>query len=168
MKTRAPIPGRDVTRMCCGSHTIVIMTQRHPISSGCMMFITTNTRHRAPIFEHGPYAREVIETLFRTKELHPFLLFGFVVMHDHCHLLLQVRFPEKISTIMNVWKGMTSLNIGLGRIWQPRYDMQVPEAPNAVLRYIHNNPVSAAYCESPEEYAWSSANHRWNIDPLPM
>lgn len=130
------------------------------------MFVTTNMQNRMPIFENPAYAREAIETLYRVQAIHPFSLFGFVVMLDHCHFLLEVEAPERISTIMNVFKGVTSLNIGQGKIWQPRFRIDMAEHPFVVLRYIHDNPVKAGYCEKPEDYPWSSANKKWNVLPL--
>ncbi len=144
------------------------MTHRRLLQAGAIMFITTNTEHRAPTFEHPPYAREVIETLYRTKSLHPFSLFGFVVMPDHCHLLLKVKASKRISMIMNVWKGGTSHNIGVGRIWQARYHMIVPNNPHAMLKYVHDNPVRAGLCTAPEEYPWSSACGKWPVSVLPI
>lgn len=150
----------NATHHCC-------MTHRRLLQAGPVMFITTNTEHRAPTFERPPYSREAIDTLYRTKLLHPFSLFGFVVMYDHCHLLMEVKAPQRISRIMNVWKGGTSHNIGVGRIWQARYHMIVPSNPHAMLQYIHENPVKAGYCNSPEEYPWSSANGAWPVSRLP-
>ncbi len=142
------------------------MFQRHPIQSEALMFITTNTMNRRKVFANPAYAREVIETLYRVQELHPFFLFGFVIMPDHCHLLLNVPPPESISRIMNCFKSGVSHNIGLGTIWQTRFHMRIVQNSRKVLKYIHLNPVRARIAEIPENYPWSSACGRWDVTPL--
>jgi len=144
------------------------MTQRHSIQNDVIMFITTNMYDREPVFENDAYAREAIETLYRVQNMRPFILYGFVVMPDHCHLLLRVLSPETISKIMQVFKSAVPLNIGTQSIWQRRFNMQIPDDPKAVLHYIHMNPVKAGLVNTPEAYPWSSACGKWEITPLPL
>ena len=80
------------------------MTQCRPIINQEIMFVTTNIRDRRDIFSHPPNALEAIEILYRVQSLHPFFLYGFVVMPDHCHFLLRVPEQGSISTIMNRFK----------------------------------------------------------------
>ncbi|OGJ55964.1 hypothetical protein A3D88_01025 [Candidatus Peribacteria bacterium RIFCSPHIGHO2_02_FULL_52_16] len=141
------------------------MSQRHPDQQGTM-FITTNIRDRKPLFANPAFAREAIDTLYRVQELHPFFLYGFVIMPDHCHFLMQVVEPEKISKIMNVYKGIVSLNIGLGSIWQPRFHMTFPKESREVLKYIHLNPVKKGLSDNAEDYPWSSASGKWDVTTL--
>lgn len=139
------------------------MFQRHPIQNDAMMFVTTNTQNRRRIFAQPAHAREALDTLYRTQELHPFLLYGFVIMPDHCHFLLKPLSPVKISTIMRTYKYGTSTNIGLGPIWQSRFHLKIVEDVITVLHYIHANPVRANLVESPEQYPWSSACGKWEV-----
>lgn len=131
------------------------------------MLITTNTWKSVPLFEEPERARSAITALYNTQSLYPFSLFGFVVMHDHCHVLLHVDPPQTIAKIMNSWKGVTSYTLDLGRIWQARYHIRIIENPYGALAYIHRNPVVAGYCDAPESYPWSSASGMWNVDSLP-
>jgi len=144
------------------------MTQRHPIQNDAIMFITTNIYDGAPIFEDDAYAREAIDALYRVKNMRPFILYGFVIMPDHCHLLLRIPPPETISKIMQVFKVSVPLNIGISSIWQKRFHIKIPDNPHAILQYIHMNPVRAGIADRPEEYPWSSASGKWNINPLPI
>ena len=144
------------------------MTQLHPIQHDVTMFVTTNVQGREILFSNPTYAREAIENLYRVQEIHPYFLYGFVVMPDHFHALLKVLAPKNISTVMNRWKMGVSHSIGIGPIWQPRFFMRIPNDPCACLRYIHQNPVKAGLCETAEEYPWSSANGRWDVTPLDM
>lgn len=142
------------------------MSQRHPFQNEATMFVTTNTLNRMPLFSKNGFAKEAIDCLYRTQEQHPFFLFGFVIMPDHCHLLLQVRSPYTISKLMNAYKSGLTFDLGIPKLWQPRFDLRIPEKPYETLKYIHMNPVKAGFCEKPEEYPWSSACGKWEVTPL--
>lgn len=130
------------------------------------MFITTNVHYRIPVFEEPPCAREAIDTLYRVQQLHPFSLYGFCIMPDHCHFLIKVPAPESISRIMRMFKQGTSLNIGRGPFWQSRFHMKYPRNGHATLRYIHFNPVKAGLVKKPEQYPFSSACGKWDVSSL--
>ena len=142
------------------------MTQRHPIQSDVPMFITTVTRYRQNFFSFAPYAREAIEGLYRIQTFHPFFIFGFVIMPDHCHFLLNIPSPNTISGILNLYKASVSHGVGIGPLWQKRFYLQIPDNCSQVLRYIHANPIRKEFVRDPTEYPWSSANGRWDITPL--
>lgn len=131
------------------------------------MFVTTNIRYRDALFVEPAYAREAIEVLYRVQELHPFFLYGFVIMPDHCHFLMSVPGPGSISTIMNRFKMGVSHSIGKGSIWQPRFYITFPEEPSKALQYIYQNPVREELVELPEHYPWSSASGKWDVSDLP-
>lgn len=143
------------------------MSQRHRLQDGDYMFITTVTHRREPFFMHDGVARIAVEMLYHVKERRPFLLFGFVVMPDHCHFLLKVDWPQKISNVMNIYKSRVAFHAGIGPLWQPRFHMQVPKHLDPALNYIHQNPVRAGLAPSPAHYPWSSASGKWDVDPLP-
>ncbi|MEQ1849329.1 MAG: transposase [Candidatus Peribacteraceae bacterium] len=142
------------------------MTQRHPIQNDSVMFITTVTRDRIPYFLDDALAREAVECLYRVQSLRPFFLHGFVIMPDHCHFLIRVRKPEKISSIMKSYKAGVTYAIGNGKLWQPRFHILIPDKPWHALRYIHHNPIDAGLVEDPKEYRWSSASRKWDVTPL--
>ncbi len=142
------------------------MLRRRIEKNDCMMFVTTNTLHREPLFTNPAYAREAVEHLYRTQQLHPFFLFGFVIMPDHCHFLLNIPKPETISQVMTTYKSGLAHQIGLGKIWQPRYDLRLPNDSRKVLEYIHQNPVQAKIVDTAEEYPWSSACERFDVTSL--
>lgn len=132
------------------------------------MFITTNTMNRRRIFTDDAKAREAIECLYRVQELHPFFLYGFVIMPDHCHFLLQVPEGGSVSRIMNAYKSGLTFDIGIPKLWQSRFHIRIAEHPSGALEYIHFNPVKAGLVEEPHHYKWSSASGLWDVTPLPM
>ena len=142
------------------------MTQRHCVQNEAVMLITTNTIHRKPFFAKDVNARETIETLYRVQELHPFYLYGFVIMPDHCHFLMKVLEPETISKVMNVFKSGVTFNLGIPKIWQSRFHMRIPKNLEGALHYIHRNPVKAGLVPEPDAYPWSSASGKWDVVEL--
>jgi len=148
-------------------HYNPFMSQRHRIQNEKIMFITTNTFDQEDIFEDPAHAREAIEHLYRIRKKIPFFLYAFVIMTDHCHFLLKVRAPGKISNVMRAYKMGLTFQTGICYFWQPRFYQQFPEDPEAVLHYIHQNPVKAELCKRPKDYPWSSACGKWPVDALP-
>ena len=142
------------------------MTQRHPTQNDAIMFVTTNTYQRKKIFKDGTHAREAVECLYRVQQLHPFFLYGFVIMHDHCHFLMEVPVPGSISKIMNSYKSAVVQSIGLQKVWQSRFFLRIPNNNQETLRYIHLNPVRAGYVDEMQDYPWSSASGKWDVREL--
>lgn len=142
------------------------MFQRHPIQNDGTMLITTVTQDRSPVLADSAHAREAIESVYRLKQMHPFLLFGFVIMPDHCHFLVHVPSPVEISKIMCLYKYGLTFNLGIGKFWQSRFHMVIPKDSHIALNYIHLNPVRAGLVAEPEDYFWSSASGKWPIDDL--
>lgn len=139
------------------------MSQLHPILNEDVQLITTVTARREPIFADPAHAREAVECLYRVQALHPFFLYGFVIMPDHCHFLVRVPAPQKISTIMNVFKSGMTFNLGIPKMWQARYHIRSVNNATAALEYIHANPVKAGLSGSIEGYSWSSASGKWDV-----
>jgi putative transposase len=144
------------------------MTQRHPIQHDRISLITTVTKGRFPFFANAALAREAIERLYRTQQLHPFFLYGFVIMPDHCHFLMKVCEPMSISNVIRHYKSGLKFDVGIPKLWQQRFHMRLPDNPLDSLRYIHRNPVVSGFVDLPEEYPWSSASGKWDVSPLDM
>ncbi|MDO8469019.1 MAG: transposase [Candidatus Peribacter sp.] len=139
------------------------MSQRHPVLNEDVQLVTTVTARRMPIFSDPASAREAVECLYRVQARHPFFLYGFVIMPDHCHFLVRVPAPQKISTIMNVFKSGMTFNLGIPQLWQSRYHIRSVKNMPEALRYIHTNPIKAGLSDSVTEYLWSSASGKWDI-----
>lgn len=140
--------------------------RHHKILSDILMLVSTTTRNRVPFFRDPTFAREVVETLYRVQALHPFLLFAFVIMPDHCHFLMHIPSPNSISNVMMRFKSGVSHSIGKGPLWQPRYHVRIPDSASAAKKYIHANPVAARLVENETDYPWSSASGRWDISSI--
>ena len=130
-----------------------------------IFFLTTNLAPTTPAF-----SRQESDALLRVLDVVRrecgFLLFGFVVMPDHVHLLLCPR-ENSLPHLMHQWKFKTGYNIQRmrkrkGPLWQERYFdficRRTRDFSNK-LEYMHENPVKAGYVSRPEEWPWSSYVH---------
>ncbi len=143
------------------------MTQRHPIVSDRILMVTSNTAKRRQYFSNPARAREAVLQLYHTQSVIPFSLYGFVIMPDHIHILLNVPSPKTVSDVMRTYKMGLTFQLGIGPLWQRRFYITVATDPLVQLRYIHNNPVKAGLVGKPEQYPWSSVNKHWDILKLP-
>jgi putative transposase len=105
-----------------------------------------------------------------------FLLFGYVVMPDHLHLLIAPAAAD-LTGVMREFKScagqrVQSLRQDRSAIWQPRYfDFILRRVGDfwEKLEYIHENPVKAGFVRIAEDWPWSSAGHyRGGAGLIPM
>ena len=94
-----------------------------------------------------------------------FKIYGFVIMDNHAHWLVQVQVKHGLSVVMQ----KVLLSFGrryrqrydyVGYFWQGRYkSVGVPtdKAMCEMLRYVHENPVKAKMVNRCEDYNYSSA-----------
>ena len=94
-------------------------------------------------------------------------VFGYVVMPEHVHLLVNEPLSGTIAEFMQLLKTKVSIQArkdgrrseGEQPFWQARYfDHNVRNYAGFVtqLRYIHRNPVKRGLCKAPGEWPWSS------------
>ncbi len=121
--------------------------------------------NRQIIFEEDDDYVKFVSTLLRVKEKSEFMIYGYCLMGNHVHLLLQEG-KESISLAMQricssfvYWYNKKYDRYG--HLFQERYKSEVVENDSyliTVLRYIHQNPIKASITDSVEGYKWSSYN----------
>ncbi len=94
-----------------------------------------------------------------------FKVYGFVVMDNHAHWLIQVQELIGLSVVMQ--KTLLSFsqkyrqkNAYVGHFWQGRYKSYAvisDAGMKEVLKYIHENPLKAKIVEDLKGYVYSSA-----------
>nr|WP_277346221.1 transposase [Solimonas marina] len=99
-------------------------------------------------------------------------LHAWCVMPNHVHVLLEPLID--LASIVQGWKSFTArwisrnrAALGLdipegGPVWMREYwDRYIRDEKHygSVVDYIHQNPVRAGLCRSPEEWPWSSAGN---------
>jgi putative transposase len=159
--------------------------QRH------LHFITCSCYQRRPLLS-SPHHRDLfLETLEEVRLRYDFVVFGYVVMPEHVHLLLSEPKHSDLSVVMQVLKQRVALKIlrllrastgpaqsqlwksplSEGHVWQKRfYDFNVFTERKRVekLRYMHRNPVERGLVPESAQWQWSSYRHYANGEPGPV
>lgn len=133
-------------------------------ASGHNHFVTFSCYCRLPYLTDDTARQTFLDVLETVRQRHRFLLFGYVLMPEHVHLLLSEPKDYPLSATLNVVKTHTSRRLKADRkqFWQKRYyDFNVFTQSKFTekLRYIHRNPVTRGLVVSPELWAWSSFRH---------
>ena len=105
-----------------------------------------------------------LESLASFKLRFNFKLYGFVLMDNHVHIVLETNNLVKISKIMQAIALSYSMKYRnkydyTGYVWQGRFKSSVIIDERyilACLEYIHNNPIRAGVVNKIEDYPWSS------------
>ena len=93
------------------------------------------------------------------------LVYGYVVMPEHVHLLVNEPEREMLARALQSLKQSVARRLALRAaepFWQARYyDFNVWSERRFVekLRYIHLNPVTRGLVARPEDWRWSSFRH---------
>jgi len=164
--------------------------------SGHAHGLTFSCFHRQQFLTNNWICRCLAESITGSREKHKFLIWGYVFMPEHVHLLIKPTMPEySISRILQSIKqpvarraifhlgqsGSSDLKqmfVGEGghikRFWQAGggFDRNLTDR-NSILngiRYIHYNPVRRGLVQRGEKWYWSSAAD-WNgrqDGPIPV
>ena len=130
---------------------------------------------RTTVFHKSQDYEAFLSLLTEAKKRHRVKIFGFCVMPNHFHLVLEPAHQTALSQFMQ-WLLTSHVrryhkHYGTsGHIWQGRFKsfpVQRDEHLITVLRYVLQNPVRAGLSETIHEWPWSSARRRQLIDRLP-
>ncbi len=100
----------------------------------------------------------------RTRARHRARIYGYVIMPEHLHLLMNEPPAIVVAQFIKSFKQETSriLKGDRKQFWQIRYsdrNISGEDDRSGVIRYIHRNPVKRGLVAAPELYAWSSFDH---------
>ncbi|MEJ2744556.1 MAG: transposase [bacterium] len=137
---------------------------RHYHENGMIYSITSVTKGRACLFEDRLACCLLTKCIGYYKLILSFKLYGFVIMPDHIHCIIQPQSDMTVSKIMNYIKGNFARKYNWmkdrdGGLWQKRfYDrgLRGMIQLSRELDYVHNNPVRAGLVNVPGEYEFSS------------
>lgn len=154
------------------------------------LYITIVTKDRLPVFRTDQMKELLCRAIDEARKSAGFLLFAYVIMWDHMHLLTSR--PSTISNVLRVLKSITARRLidylkenehfsSLAKLQHQErdrnYKYSLWQTEKNVLpifsegmfmekvNYIHRNPVRAGLSERLEEYQWSSARI-WQRRPL--
>jgi putative transposase len=158
-------------------------TLRRFENPGQYRFLTFSCYQRLGLFNNPAIRDSFALHLAQVKVKYGFLLFAWVVMPEHIHLLVEPKLPESsmtevlvalknpfASTVIKRWRTLDAPVLdrihdekGKARFWMPGggYDRNLysPAEVEEKIEYIHMNPVKRNLVSSPLEWKWSSA--RW-------
>jgi len=145
-------------------------------------FLTCSCYRGLPLLG-TPHARDLFaQRLALARSRRGFALLAWVAMPDHVHLLVvpgpNSTVPKLLTAIkqpvaqslLRRWRDSREPVLdrlrtqrGTARFWQAGggFDRNIRDADELArtVHYIHHNPVRAALCGTPTDWAWSSA--RW-------
>ena len=114
-------------------------------------------------------AQLIIESFIAARQREWWVNLGFVIMPDHYHLILGLgnvkTLSEAIGSVDKYAARRINTLIGNeGRFWEEGFHdhaIRSRKEFDAVLVYVHNNPVRAGLVESAELWPYSTANERY-------
>ena len=138
-------------------------------------FISSSTWQRRSILQSDPLCELFLHVIRENRAKGRFKLHEFVFMRDHVHLILTPAPLVSIEKAVQFIKGGFSFqakkeNICNGEIWEQGYHqrrIRDAEAYAQHVEYVWMNPVNAGFVERPEEFSYSSARLRNEIDAAP-
>jgi putative transposase len=155
-----------------------------------VLYITIVTKNRLPVFQTDRMRELLCQALDEARKSAGFLLFAYVIMLDHVHLL--ANRPSTTSNLLRVLKGITARRVidylkvqgyasSLAKLQHQEQDRKykyslwqieknvLPVFSEGMfvekMNYIHGNPVRAGLVKRPSDYRWSSARS-WQGRPL--
>jgi putative transposase len=165
--------------MLCPSH--VPRYNEAPCRKDCVGFTAAANAISSPAPARQPFLgsarrRDVFLQIFeQVRRQFDFVVWGYVVMPEHFHLLVSEPRNKSLSRAMQVLKQRVSRRCRkwtknaaqitlwdkppVPAFWQPRYyDFNVFRERKHIekLRYMHRNPVKRGLVASPELWPWSS------------
>jgi len=139
-------------------------------------FISSATWERRSILQSHSLCELLLSIIRENRAKQRFQLHEFVFMRDHVHLILTPAPQISLEKAMQFIKGGFSFRakkeqLFNGEIWQKGYnETRIKDAGEYAqhVEYVWMNPVKAGLVERPEEYLYSSARLRDEVDPAPL
>jgi putative transposase len=147
--------------------------REHATNNGQTYMITSLTWGRRALFRNDRWAQLLVDTLYHYRGS-AYLLHEFVIMPDHIHVLLtaQTSVEKAVQFIKGGFSYRAKKELGSNmEIWQKGFsDHRIRNGDDYRLHqtYIRQNPVRKNLCERAEQYPYSSACGRYELDPAPQ
>ena len=137
-------------------------------------FITANAYLKRNILQSARMAELLIDVLYSYRKQGKFLLHDFVVIPDHLQPIISPSVP--IRKVGQFIKGGFSFRakkeLGyLHNVWQPGFhDHRIRDFNEYCVykKYVAFNPVKRGLVVAPEQFAYSSASGKFELDSLPQ
>jgi len=121
--------------------------------------------NRQVLFEDEEDKEKLLDTIKQYKQKKEYKILGYCLMDNHVHILIKEGNEPIANTMKRIgvsyvyWYNRK--NKRSGHLFQDRYKSEVVESDEyilSVLRYIHQNPITAGLEQEISRYKWSSYN----------
>jgi len=130
---------------------------------GAFYHVVVRGNQQQKVFGSDPDRLTYLDILARNKEKHGFVLYAYVLMSNHIHLLVETgdtgisRVMQSINQTYTQYFNRKYRKVG--HLFQGRFKGILCDRDAYLVhlvRYIHLNPVRAKLVSRPEQYRWSS------------
>jgi putative transposase len=147
----------------------------HRTGPGRTYFISSATWERRELFRVPQVAEILVQRILASRDRGAYLLHEFVVMPNHCHLLLTPGETTSLEKAVQLIKGGSSFEIHKHNgnhmeIWQVGFhDWTIRDSEDyrTKVGYIQMNPVRAQLVERPEDWPFGSARGKFVMVSIP-
>jgi REP element-mobilizing transposase RayT len=130
---------------------------------GGIYHVIARGNNKEYIFKESIDKGYFIKQIKETVEGMGYQVFGFVLMDNHYHIIIQTL-GKKLQEIMHQLNNKYSKYFNakykrVGHVFQGRYKAILVQDERylvGLLRYVHHNPIEAHICKNVEDYKWSS------------
>jgi REP-associated tyrosine transposase len=137
--------------------------------------VSTSTSGKSPILQSQRLADLFLDVLRDYRAKQRIKIHEFVLMRDHIHLILTPAPDIPLEKAMQYIKGGFSFRakreLGFnGEVWQKGYNEHgIKDTADYAkhVEYIQMNPVRAGLANRAQDYQYSSAKLRDDVDPAP-
>jgi len=137
--------------------------QRLIINNASYHIMVRGNQKQITFIEEKDFAK-YLDLLRHYKREYGFKLYGYCLMPNHVHLILEVEDGIDLSKIMQGLNQAYTLWFNkkyekVGHLWQGRYKSMVIQKNKYMLdclEYVELNPIRANISKSPFDYPWSS------------
>ncbi len=139
------------------------MRQKRIEYSGAIYHVMQRGNNKEKIFQNDSDKQFFIAELANSKKMYGFELYGYVLLDNHYHLLLEAG-EVPLSKIMQRLNSLYSryynrVHKRIDHLFGLRYKAIIIQDEKyllAVLRYLHWNPIRAGLVRQVADYKWSS------------
>lgn len=134
----------------------------------CYHVIARGNQKQQVFIEEADYEK-YLRLLRKYKMRYRFKLYGYCLMNNHIHLIIDPAKPCQIAKIMqglnlsySIW--FNTKYDKIGHLWQDRFKsiiIQKDEYLITCINYIETNPVRGNIVTEPLKYPWSSYKSRF-------
>jgi len=144
--------------------------------------ITVRGNQKQTTFINADDFTKYEEILKYYKKKYKFNLYGYCLMPNHVHLILEITEARRLAKIMQGLNLTYTLYFNkkyqkVGHLWQGRYKSKIIQKDKYLINcieYIELNPLRNNLVSTPFEYPWSSWKERLGykkkilLDELPI